>query len=129
MKCRTKEWGIERDAPSVRAALINVLLFASVLLLFQVIDQPVRATATGGIDGPELAMQMTTRDFGDVFDGEELEQNFPVANVGTKPLELRQKSTLAEGVTKQAYDLTVANWRPANAFATRPVFALRAAPS
>ena len=41
-------------------------------------------------------MNTTKRDFGDVFAGEELEQNFQVLNAGTKPLELERKSTLGE---------------------------------
>jgi hypothetical protein len=36
-------------------------------------------------------MNLTRRDFGDVFAGEELEQVFPVRNDGDAPLEMAQK--------------------------------------
>jgi hypothetical protein len=44
---------------------------------------------------PELAIDMTRRDFGEVFVGEELDQIFTVRNVGTAPLELANKTLAA----------------------------------
>jgi hypothetical protein len=42
---------------------------------------------------PELVIESTKRDFGDVFAGEELVQVFPIRNTGSVPLELAEKST------------------------------------
>ena len=81
------------------------------------------------VDGPELAMEITSRDFGDVFDGEELEQNFPVRNVGTSSLEFSQKSTLSRAETNSNLRITAAVWHPGNEYATRRVAATRAAPT
>src|SRR5437660_44689 len=39
---------------------------------------------------PEVTMDTTRRDFGDVFAGEEIEHSFVVRNTGTKPLELAE---------------------------------------
>lgn len=80
-------------------------------------------------DGPELAMEITSRDFGDVFDGEELEQNFPVRNVGTSTLEFSQKSTLSRAETNSDLKITAAVWHPTSEYATRPVTAMLAAPT
>ena len=81
------------------------------------------------VDGPELAMEINSRDFGDVFDGEELEQNFPVRNVGTSSLEFSQKSTLSRAETNSNLNITAAVWHPGSEYTTRPVAATRAAPS
>ncbi|MEK6407217.1 MAG: hypothetical protein AABN34_09665 [Acidobacteriota bacterium] len=78
---------------------------------------------------PEVLMGATRRDFGDVFAGEELEQNFPVRNVGTKPLELAEKPTLGMRPTAPGYPVTEAAWRPHGALLSRTVAAVRAAPS
>jgi hypothetical protein len=74
-------------------------------------------------------MNTTKRDFGDVFAGEELEQNFQVLNAGTKPLELERKSTLGTRSTLPGYTIRAAAWRPDQQFLTRTVAARRAAPS
>ena len=86
------------------------------------------SSARTRIDGPEVTMASTKRDFGDVFAGEELEQTFPVRNIGTKPLELAQKSTLGTRSTTSSYPVTAA-WRPGDNFLIRSVAARRAAPS
>ena len=81
-------------------------------------------------DGPEVVMASTKRDFGDVFAGEELEQNFPIRNVGTKPLELERKSALGSGPASPGYTVRAARWRPnVQQLLTRNVAARRAAPS
>src|SRR6185369_6246801 len=41
---------------------------------------------------PLVFMNLTRRDFGDVFAGEEIEQVFPVRNDGDAPLEMDNKS-------------------------------------
>jgi len=41
---------------------------------------------------PHLEIAQVSREFGDVFAGEELEQVFSVANTGTAPLELAEQS-------------------------------------
>ena len=70
-------------------------------LLVLIVSLPVQFAfaSTGGVthqaDGPVLVINMTKRDFGEVFAGEELEQSFLLRNDGTKPLELSQKSTLS----------------------------------
>ena len=74
-------------------------------------------------------METTRRDFGDVFTGEELEQTFYVRNVGTKALELKEKSTLGSLNSKPTYSLTEAAWHPSAEYSPRTVAATRAAPS
>jgi len=80
-------------------------------------------------DGPEVVMETTTRDFGEVFAGEELVHQFYVRNVGTKPLELKEKSALGMHPSERRYDLAAALWRTTNGYSTRTVAAMRAAPS
>jgi hypothetical protein len=87
------------------------------------------ARASGRPDGPEAVMASTSRDFGDVFAGEELEQNFPVRNAGTKPLELSRKSTLGAQSTAPNFSVRAAVWRPNEYRLTRTTAARRAAPS
>ena len=78
-------------------------------------------------DGPEVVMGSTKRDFGDVFDGEELEQTFPIRNAGNKPLELAQKSNLGTRSNSPAHP-AAAVWRPHEKVFARAA-ATRAAPS
>ena len=99
------------------------------MLLFLVQFEPTSIVNASLADGPELAMEITSRDFGDVFDGEELEQNFPVRNVGTSSLEFSQKSTLSRAETNPNLNITAAVWHPGSEYTTRPVAAMRAAPS
>ncbi|HSE36631.1 MAG TPA: hypothetical protein VLG74_04955 [Blastocatellia bacterium] len=73
-------------------------------------------------------MGSTKRDFGEVFAGEELEQNFPVQNVGNKPLELALKSTLGTRPAPPGYP-RAAVWRPNEPILARTVSARPAAPS
>jgi hypothetical protein len=80
-------------------------------------------------DGPEVVIGLTKRDFGDVFAGEELEQNFPVRNVGNKPLELAQRSTLGTRVKSSTLQISAADWRSKNQLVARTVSSRRAAPS
>jgi hypothetical protein len=56
---------------------------------------PVRA------DSPELVIDITKCDFGEVFAGEELEHTFLFRNAGTKQLELSQKSSLSKAIERQ----------------------------
>lgn len=85
------------------------------------------ASALQRVDGPEVAMASTKRDFGDVFAGEELEQNFPVRNAGNKPLELSQKSAL--GSRSATPDVVrAAVWRPNERLISRTVAARPATP-
>lgn len=78
---------------------------------------------------PEVIIGATRRDFGDVFAGEELEQNFPVRNGGTKPLELAEKTTLGVRPTAPGYPVTEAAWRPNGLLLSPTGAAARAAPS
>lgn len=48
---------------------------------------------------PELVIDSTRRDFGEVFIGEELDQIFTVRNIGTAPLELANKTLTAQSST------------------------------
>lgn len=80
-------------------------------------------------DGPEVVIGPTKRDFGDVFSGEELEQNFPVRNNGTKPLELSQRSLLGNGQIRSTFQVETADWQPGKLPITRTVAARIAAPS
>ena len=105
------------------------LLSLILTLLFLVQFESTSLVNASLADGPELSMEITSRDFGDVFDGEELEQNFPVRNVGTSSLEFSQKSTLSRAETNSNLRITAAVWHPGNEYATRRVAATRAAPT
>jgi hypothetical protein len=113
--------------PRVRSLLCELALLTFALSLFA--HFPSASSARSGADGPEVIMGSTKRDFGDVFAGEELEQNFPVRNAGTKPLELSQKSTLGTRSTAPDSPVRAAVWRPSDHLLIRTVAARRAAPS
>lgn len=113
--------------PRVRLLLCELSLLTFALSLFA--HFPSASSARVGADGPEVAMDLTRRDFGDVFAGEELEQNFPVRNAGTKPLELSRKSTLGTRSATPEFPVRAAVWRPNDYLLTRTVAARRAAPS
>jgi len=117
----------KKRSASVYSVSLAMLLL--VLALTVPLGSASRAQSQSRVDGPEVVMDVTKRDFGDVFAGEELEQVFLVRNAGTKPLELSQKSTLATGSTTLRFEVTEALWRPANQHLARGVAALRAAPS
>ena len=81
---------------------------------------------------PLVFMNLTRRDFGDVFAGEELEQVFPVRNDGDAPLEMDRK--LVGGLSSPAPRdgwLRTSALRPGGPHALAPVPAAlrRAAPS
>ena len=84
-------------------------------LIFSLLVQFAFALA-GGVthraDGPELVINITKRDFGEVFAGEELEQTFLLRNDGTKPLELSQKSTLSSRAAGRRFPVTAALVHP-----------------
>ena len=111
----------------IRSRLCFLLLILSVLPLlgFSIPSSNANAVA----DGPEVVMALTKRDFGDVFAGEDLEQNFPVRNIGNKPLELSQKSTLGLRPAAPTPKATAALWRPSDNVFIRSAAAVRAAPS
>jgi hypothetical protein len=87
-----------------------------------------QATPVTQAAGPQVVMGLTRRDFGDVFAGEELEQNFPVRNAGTTPLELSEKSTLGVRAS-EGHALTAALDDRKGQIQIRRVAATRAAPS
>ncbi len=93
------------------------------------------AIARPAPDGPEVSIGPTKRDFGDVFSGEELEQNFPVRNNGTKPLELSQRSVLGntqdlDNTRKWSrFQVATADWHSKDQPIPRTVAARLAAPS
>lgn len=105
--------------------VLSLLIFA--LSLFG--HFPSASSARASADGPEVVMGSTRRDFGEVFAGEELEQNFPVRNAGTKPLELSLKSTLGTRSTAPGYPVRAAVWLSGVDLFTRTVAARPAAPS
>lgn len=111
----------------VRSLLCELFLLTFALSLFA--HFPPASSARTRADGPEVVMGSTRRDFGDVFAGEELEQNFPVRNAGTKPLELSQRSTLGTRSTAPDSPVRAAVWRPSDDLLIRTVAARRAAPS
>lgn len=89
--------------------------------------------ASGGLDlradAPEAVVEITRRDLGEVFAGEEIEYAFIVRNAGTKPLELAEKSTVPSRSANSGYAPAIAMWRPADRLVTRTAAAMRAAPS
>jgi hypothetical protein len=80
-------------------------------------------------DAPEAVVEITRRDVGEVFAGEEVEYAFIVRNAGTKPLELAEKSTIPSRSANAAHAPAVAMWRPADRIFTPAAAARRAAPS
>jgi hypothetical protein len=113
--------------PRVRSLLYELSLLTLALSLFA--HFPSASSARSGADGPEAVMSSTSRDFGDVFAGEELEQNFPVRNAGTKPLELSRKSMLGTRSAAPDFPVRAAVWRPNDYRLARTVASRRAAPS
>ena len=111
----------------MRSLLGDLLLFTITLSLCGFCTPASNAQTRA--DGPEAVMASTKRDFGDVFAGEELEQNFPVRNAGTKPLELSRRSTLGTRSAAPDFPARAAVWRPNEYVLTRTVAARRAAPS
>jgi hypothetical protein len=77
--------------------------------------------------GPEIVIEKTEQNYGEVFAGEELEAAFVVRNVGTKPLTLAEKSDLAAG-QRTRNTLATAAWRVRESY-TASAAGLRAAPS
>jgi len=77
--------------------------------------------------GPEIVIDKTERNYGEVFAGEELEAAFVVRNVGTKPLTLAEKSDLAAG-QRTRNTLATAAWRVRESY-TATGAGLRGAPS
>jgi len=116
-----------RDSDRLRSLLGDLFLLTITLALSGYSTPPSRARTRA--DGPEVSMALTRRDFGDVFAGKELEQNFPVRNTGTKPLELERKSMLGARSTAPGYAVRAAVWRPNDQLLPRTVAARRAAPS
>ena len=111
----------------MRSLLGDLLLFTITLSLCGFCTSA--SNAQTHADGPEAVMVSTRRDFGDVFAGEELEQNFPVHNAGTKPLELSRKSTLGTRSAAPDFRVKAAVSRPNDYRLTRTVASRRAAPS
>ena len=109
--------------------LCEVFLLSLMLSMLGQFAFALSASPSPRTDGPEAVMASTRRDFGDVFAGEELEQNFPVRNAGTKPLELSQKSMLGARSAAPDFHVRAAVWRPNEYLLTRTVAARRAAPS
>ncbi|MEN3331830.1 MAG: hypothetical protein V7641_1195 [Blastocatellia bacterium] len=51
---------------------------------------------------PLVFMNLTRRDFGDVFAGEDIEQSFPVRNDGDAPLEIENKSLTGQAAPSRS---------------------------
>lgn len=115
---------------ALTASMLHGLLqMGLILMLLGQLTLASDARASWLPDGPEVAMDSSKRDFGDVFAGEELEQNFPVRNVGDKPLELERRSTLGRRSTAPDYPVTAAVWHPNSLLRPRTAGARPAAPS
>ena len=114
-----------RERIRSRSCFLLLILSVQPVLGFSIPSSNANAVA----DGPEVVMALTKRDFGDVFAGEDLEQNFPVRNNGNKPLELSQKSALGFRPAAPTVKPTAAAWRPIDNVFIRSTAAMRAAPS
>lgn len=90
-----------------------------------------RASSVAGlaVDAPEAVVEITRRDLGEVFAGEEVEYAFIVRNAGTKPLELAERTTASSTLAPPGHIQAVAMWRATDRHFARPVAAFRAAPS
>ena len=114
------------DALSLNVAGAARLMLLAILMTFQC-SFAVGGTIPARVDGPELVIDITKCDFGEVFAGEELEHTFLFRNAGTKQLELSQKSSLSKSIERQPRVIAAtfnSNIRPSIRAA-----ALRAAPS
>jgi hypothetical protein len=86
--------------------------------------------AMGGL-APDLTVEQSTFDFGNVFAGEEIEHTFLIRNNGAKPIELRQRVEVGRSPsTESDRDLRPRIVRAgfAGSF-SRAMLARRAAPS
>jgi hypothetical protein len=61
-----------------------------IALLLAVLSGVMPMRAMGGL-APDLTVEQSTFDFGNVFAGEEIEHTFLIRNNGAKPVELRQR--------------------------------------
>lgn len=113
--------------PPRRSRALSLSIIA-ILIAFCAPAIPISSAQTGA-GGPEIVIGATRKDFGEVFAGEELEQNFPVFNNGKKPLELAQRSTLGSRLIQPSLPASAAVWRPNERLLTRTVATRRAAPS
>ncbi|HJZ68031.1 MAG TPA: hypothetical protein VKF81_07915 [Blastocatellia bacterium] len=105
------------------AALLGLSLSATLQIAYAAGEQ-----AGTRVNGPEIVMDKTERNYGEVFAGEELEAAFVVRNVGTKPLSLSEKSDLSATQRSSRNALTTAAWRTTESY-TATAAGLRAAPS
>lgn len=71
-----------------RAQKAALSLFFVTVAFFFISTSNIKAQARA----PELVIESTKRDFGDVFAGEELVQVFMIRNAGSVPLELAERS-------------------------------------
>ena len=85
--------------PSRLVLALALLSFCAVVSL--AVETRTKGGSPGAAEGtlqaaparPEVVMDVTRRDYGDVFAGEELNYPFNVLNAGTAPLELMQRAT------------------------------------
>ena len=87
-----------------------VALCLQALILVSIVPGLVAASSASpqkkSAASPELVIDGTRRDFGEVFVGEELSHVFTVRNVGTAPLELANKSLTSRSPASSPAELT-----------------------
>jgi len=105
-------------------------LLPLILLLTSPLAASARAFPADALtaDGPDVVMEATKRDIGEVYAGEELEFTFVVRNAGTKALELKEKPSIPSGSTGAANGPSTAMWRTGERVFI-PAAVRRAAPS
>jgi hypothetical protein len=101
------------------------LVFVTVAVFF------ISTSSTGAqTRAPELVIDGTKRDFGDVFAGEELVQVFTIRNAGSVPLELAEKSATTGSNLPSSRELVkTVSFNPSALAVPIAVAASRAAPS
>ena len=102
----TKAHTFSRARGAIALGLHVLTLMASLLWLTAI---PVASSANTPAASPELVIDSTRRDFGEVFIGEELSHAFTVRNIGTTPLELTNKSLTGQSSTP-AHVLARSQW-------------------
>lgn len=107
--------------------LATALFFVVLLLTAQFV--PPSSARTSPVDGPEALIEITKRDLGEVFAGEELEYTFFVRNAGTKVLELKEKSAISFHSNAPEQLASRAVWRSKDRIFIRAAASTRAAPS
>lgn len=102
---------------------------ASLVVAIYLVGLPTPAAGQAGQKGesrlPQLVIDKTLHDFGEVFAGEEIHSTFTVTNIGNAPLELSDRPLLVTRPAVSSYRRSPGDYllplRKASAFRPAPV--------